>query len=159
MGHSSLYILSIVYSSEAYNHCAQFAAARLGRRKQRAAAGADRYTLMKILITFIFLIFSAAGFTAEAVASKYKQSFLSSYSVIKSDKNILIKEKFGSHKSLQAINGLNISSKPDKHINTQYKIINIEGGRLKIEFTQTEDLRSFGGRQKEEKGIFYVSYK
>jgi len=77
---------------------------------------------MKILITFIFLTINAVAFSADMASLKYKQSFIEKYLVIKANNTILIKEKFGSHVSRQAVNGLIFYFKSDKHISIQYKI-------------------------------------
>jgi len=120
-----------------------------------------RYTLMKNIITFIFLIFSTVVFATDSDTLEFKNEFIRDFSVIEKGHKYFLKETFGERSNKEIIPGLEVRGKSDKHINSNYKIIAIDskGGYLKIEYQKTIDLRSFGDKLKNKTGIFYVAYK
>ena len=116
---------------------------------------------MKNIFIFILLIFSTVVFSTDSEVYEYKKDFIRDFSTIDMGSKYLLNEKFSNNQTKEIAPNLEFHGKPDKHINSHYKILAIDskGGYLKIEATKTIDLRSLGSKLEIKTGIFYVAYK
>ncbi len=106
-------------------------------------------------------MFSAVVFAVDSDMSEDKNDFIRDFSIIKKNNICLLKENFSDNSAKEITPGLLFRGKPDKHVNTHYKIlaINSKTGYLKIESNKSIDLRSFGDKLKNNIGNFYVACK
>ena len=90
-----------------------------------------------------------------------KKAFLINFKIIELKDTVQVIEKFNSETAFKINIGSTFSSKPDKHFNSDYKVLDIDknAGNLKIEYIKKSDRRSFGGKLVTSTGTFYVAYK